>query len=247
MDFINWVQESMTRVSRFFIYQLGVFNPSETNSKEANILFLGQDIDCKEAVIFSHSDEIQSIYRKRTNIMRSMFPSQYLTSWVSSIGKIKFNFFDLGEHGIAHRVWRDHCAKMDAVVYIVNADALLRWRFLKPREKRDAILREHFLGPKDELNALLSDEAFANVPFLIFGVTFARTRLHLERRLRSFLGLPNITTELTIANARPLKVFVAKELRKDQYLGGPPEHFLAKASCKDQYLDGFKWLSQYIK
>ena len=89
MDFINWVQESMTRVSRFFIYQvplslslsvfscsflklcvnlyvlflfpwekLGVFNPSETNSKEANILFLGQDIDCKEAVIFSLSDEV---------------------------------------------------------------------------------------------------------------------------------------------------------------------------------------------
>ena len=135
---------------------------------------------------------------------------------------------------------------MDAVVYIVNADALLRWRFLGPREKRDAILREHFLGPKDELNALLSDEAFANVPFLIFGIAFARTRLHLERRLCSILGLPNITTELADANAHPLKVFVAKELRKDQYLDGPPEHFLAKASCKDHYLDGFKWLSQYI-
>ena len=131
-------------------------------------------------------------------------------------------------------------------MYIVHSDALLRWRFLGPREKRDAILREHFLGPKDELNALLSDEAFANVPFLIFGVTFARTRLHLERRLCSFLGLPNITTELADANAHPLKVFVAKELRKDQYLDGPPEHFLAKASCKDQYLDGFKWLSQYM-
>ena len=38
--------------------KLGVFNPSETNSKEANILFLGQDIDCKEAVIFSLSDEV---------------------------------------------------------------------------------------------------------------------------------------------------------------------------------------------
>ena len=47
---------------------------------------------------------------------------------------------------------------MDAVVYIVNTDALLKWRFLGPRDKRDAILREHFLGPKDELNALLSDE-----------------------------------------------------------------------------------------
>ena len=136
---------------------------------------------------------------------------------------------------------------MDAVVYIVSADALLRWQYLGSRGKWDAILREHFLESKDELNALLSDEAFANVPFLIFGVTFASTGPHLEGRLCSFFGRPNITTELADANAQPLKVFAAKELRKDQYLDGPPEYFLAKASCKDQYLDGFKWLSQYIK
>ena len=75
-----------------------------------NLMFFVVGID--ECVL-----QIQSIYRKRTNIMRSMFPSQYLTSWVSGIGKIKFNFFDLGEHGIAHRVWRDHCAKVDFSIY----------------------------------------------------------------------------------------------------------------------------------
>ena len=73
-------------------------------------------------------------------------------------------------------------------MYIVHSDALLRWRFLGPREKRDAILREHFLGPKDELNALLSDEAFANVPILIFGITLARTRLQGQSHIVAWGG-----------------------------------------------------------
>ena len=42
----------------YYIIQLGVLNLSEPNSKEANILFLGQDMDCKEAVISSLSDEV---------------------------------------------------------------------------------------------------------------------------------------------------------------------------------------------
>ncbi|KAL4636788.1 hypothetical protein ACB092_03G033800 [Castanea dentata] len=72
-------------------------------------------------------------------------------------------------------------------------------------------------------------------PLQMFHSLFHRTCLHLERRLCSILGLPNITTELADANARHLKVFVAKELCKDQYLDGPAEHFLAKALCKDRY------------
>ena len=78
-------------------------------------------------------------------------------------------------------------------MYIVNADALLRWRFLRPREKRDAILREHFRGPKDALNALISDEAFANVPFLIFVVTSNGAFSLPRERLCFFLGLLDVT------------------------------------------------------
>ena len=92
---------------------------------------------------------------------------------------------------------------MDAVVYVVNADALTK---------------EELLGPREELNSLLFDEAFAEVPVLIFGVTSTGTLCQLKERLCYLLGLPNDTI------AHPLKVFVAQE-----------------------YLDGFKWLSRYIK
>ena len=107
---------------------------------------------------------------------------------------------------------------MDAVVYIVNANTRNR---------------ELFLGPREELNALLSDEAFANVPFLIFGITAAEPSSFPKEELCSLLDLNNITTgnggaDLADANARPLEVFVA-------------ESYYSK-----QYLDGFKWLSQFI-
>ena len=108
---------------------------------------------------------------------------------------------------------------MDAVVYIVDANTKTR---------------ERFSGPREELSALLSDEAFANVPFLIFCITTAEPSSCPEEELCSLLDLTNITTgkgrvDLAVANARPLEVFVAE-------------------SCnKKQYLDGFKWLSKYIK
>ncbi|XP_023893750.1 GTP-binding protein SAR2 [Quercus suber] len=193
--------------SHFFNIELGEFYPFKP--KVAKVLFLGQDMVYKQSVILKLFDE--SIPWNET--------SQYLTSCVSSIGGIKFNFFDLGEHSIARRVWRDYCAKMDAVVYIVNANTRNR---------------ELFLGPREELNALLSDEAFANVPFLIFGITTAEPSSCPEEELCSLLDLTNITTgngrvDLADANACPLEVIVAESYNKRQYL------------------DGFKRLSKYIK
>ena len=108
---------------------------------------------------------------------------------------------------------------MDAVVYIVNANTRNR---------------ELFLGPREELNALLSDEAFANVPFLIFGITAAKPSSFPKAELYSLLDLNNITTgngrvDLADANARPLEVFVAESYNRRQYL------------------EGFELLSKYIK
>ncbi|KAK7850171.1 gtp-binding protein sar2 [Quercus suber] len=136
---------------------------------------------------------------KEANVLNEMSsnttPASYLTSWVSCIGKIKFKFYDLGSHWIARRVWRDYSAKMDAVVYIVNANTKTR---------------EQFSGPREELSALLSDEAFANVPFLIFCITTAEPSSCPEEELCSLLDLTNITTgkgrvDLAVTNARPLK------------------------------------------
>ena len=91
---------------------------------------------------------------------------------------------------------------------------------------------EQFAGPREDLIDLRSDEAFAEAPFLIFGVTFLEAFLNPREKLRYFLelpsGEPSVTKELADANDRPLEVF------------------WAKAGNKMQYLDGFKWLSQYI-
>ena len=53
---------------------------------------------------------------------------------------------------------------------------------------------DQFLGLREELYALLFDEAFANVPFLIFCITFAASSSWPEEDLCSLLGLTNVTT-----------------------------------------------------
>lgn len=107
--------------------------------------------------------------------------------------------------------------QVDAVVYLV-----------------DAYDKERFAESKKELDALLSDEALANVPFLILGNKIDIPYAASEDELRYHLGLTNFTTgkgkvNLADSNVRPLEVFMCSIVRK---MG---------------YGDGFKWMSQYIK
>lgn len=109
------------------------------------------------------------------------------------------------------------CEQVDAVVYLV-----------------DAYDKERFAESKKELDALLSDEALANVPFLILGNKIDIPYAASEDELRYHLGLTNFTTgkgkvNLTDSSVRPLEVFMCSIVRK---MG---------------YGDGFKWMSQYIK
>ncbi|XP_020240438.1 GTP-binding protein SAR1A [Cajanus cajan] len=144
-------------------------------------------------------------------------PTQYPTSEELSIGRIKFKAFDLGGHQIARRVWKDYYAKVDAVVYLV-----------------DAYDKERFAESKKELDALLSDESLTTVPFLILGNKIDIPYAASEEELRYHLGLTNFTTgkgsvNLSDSNVRAMEVFMCSIVKK---MG---------------YGDGFKWLSQYIK
>ncbi|XP_022846334.1 GTP-binding protein SAR1A-like, partial [Olea europaea var. sylvestris] len=178
--------------------------------KEAMILFLGLDNAGKATLLHVLKD-------KENFLLVQHHPTQYPTSEELSIGKIKFKAFDLGGHQIARRVWKDYYAKVDAVVYLV-----------------DAYDKERFAESKKELDALLSDEALADVPFLILGNKIDIPYGASEDELRYHFCLTGIPAgkgkvNLVDSNVRPFEVFMCSIVRK---MG---------------YGDGFEWVSQYIK
>ncbi|DBB06317.1 TPA: GTP-binding protein SAR1a [Trebouxia sp. C0004] len=144
-------------------------------------------------------------------------PTQYPTSEELQLAGINFKAFDLGGHEIARRVWKDYYAKVDAIVFLV-----------------DALDRERFFESKKELDSLLSDDGLATVPFLVLGNKIDVPQAAPEDELRLALGLQNYTSgkgkvELKDSSMRPIEIFMCSVVRR---MG---------------YGEGFRWLSQYIK
>ncbi|XP_071716051.1 small COPII coat GTPase SAR1A-like [Rutidosis leptorrhynchoides] len=176
--------------------------------KDAKILFLGLD----------NSGKTTLLHMLKEGKLVQHQPTQYPISEELSIGKTKFKAFDLGGHQIARRVWKDYYAKVDGVVYLVDAND-----------------KERFAESRNELNALLAEESLANVPFLILGNKIDNPYAASEEELRYHMGLSSLScgksSKVYVENSsvRPLEVFMCSIVRK---MG---------------YGDGFKWVSQYIK
>mmetsp|Transcript_35544 Transcript_35544/g.78878 ORF Transcript_35544/g.78878 Transcript_35544/m.78878 type:complete len:193 (-) Transcript_35544:1865-2443(-) len=172
----------------------GMLNFLGLGGKNAKILFLGLDNAGKTTLMHMLKDD---------RVVQHQ-PTQYPTSEELQLAGINFKAFDLGGHEIARRVWKDYYAKVDAIVYLV-----------------DAADRERFPESKRELDSLLSDDSLGTVPFLVLGNKIDIPTAASEEELRQWLGLTYTTgkgkVNLSDSKIRPLELFMCSVVKRQGY------------------------------
>lgn len=180
----NWISSSLSGLLSF----LGL------GGKNAKILFLGLD----------NAGKTTLMHMLRDDRVVQHPPTQYPTSEELQLAGINFKAFDLGGHEIARRIWKDYYAKVDAIVYLV-----------------DAADRERFPESKRELDSLLSDDNLATVPFVVLGNKIDISTAASEEELRQWLGLTYTTgkgkVNLTDSKLRPMEVFMCSVVKRQGY------------------------------
>ena len=130
--------------------------------KSANIVFLGLDNAGKTTLLYMLQSD------RFTQTDSTIHPHQAEVT----IGNIRFNSYDLGGHTQARKTWRDYCAQLDGIIFII-----------------DAADRERLPEAKKELDTLLEMAELQSIPFVIFGNKIDKRDALKEEELREYFGL----------------------------------------------------------
>jgi GTP-binding protein SAR1 len=130
--------------------------------RKANILFVGLD----------NAGKTTLLNLLKNNFQREFAPTQHPTSEEVLIGGVNAVIFDVGGHAPARKMWRDYYAKIDAIVYVIDATDGVRMP--------EAAL---------ELRTLIAN-ATVHVPVLVLGNKIDVQGATSEHQLRIELGIP---------------------------------------------------------
>ena len=173
---------------------------------EANIVFVGLDNAGKTTLLQMLKDDKYSQH----------LPTQKPHMEELTMGKIRFQTFDLGGHEIARKLWRDYCTVAQAIIFLVDAAA-----------------KSRFEDAKKELDSILNLPELGNIPVAILGNKIDKKGAASEDELRESLGLPY---ELTWG----------KGTDKKAGTGRPIEIFMCSVAKRMGYIEAFQWISTFL-
>ena len=179
MFLVNWFYD--------VLYYLGLYQ------KSGKLLFLGLDNAGKTTLLDVLKQGRLAVHE----------PTLHPNSEELEIGKIKFRTFDLGGHESARKLWKEYFAKVDGVIFLVDAED-----------------KDRFPEAKQELSELLSDEELANVPFAVLGNKIDMPGAASEQELRINLNLVDTFGKDNFDNpsgVRPVELFMCSVVKQIGY------------------------------